>query len=109
MRRPGQGIAHGKARPPVECFPPMCDGAEFARLGAAGKEVREVLARHGLTPAQEKKVLAALMAQKTIAGRRQDQWPEAGKDTLDLVYGYILAATARQTAAFAAAPIEGHA
>jgi len=54
-------------------------------------------------------VLAALMAQKTIAGRRQDQWPEAGKDTLDLVYGYILAATARQTAAFAAAPIEGHA
>jgi hypothetical protein len=48
-----------------------------------------------------------LMAQKTIAGRRQDQWPEAGKDTLDLVYGYILAATARQTAAFAAAPIEG--
>jgi len=87
----------------------MCDGAEFARLGAAGKEVREVLARHGLTQAQEKKVLAALMTQKTIAGRRQDQWPEAGKDTLDLVYGYILAATARQTAVFAAAPIEGRA
>jgi hypothetical protein len=109
MRGPGQRIAHGRARPPVEGSPPMCDAAEFARLGAAGKEVREVLARHGLTPAQEKKVLAALMAQKTIAGRRQDQWPEAGKDTLDLVYGYILAATARQTAAFAAAPIEGHA
>ena len=109
MRGPGQRIAHGKARPHAEGSRPMCDGVEFARLGAAGKEVREVLARHGLTPAQEKKVLAALMAQKTIAGRRQDQWPEAGKDTLDLVYGYILAATARQTAAFAAAPIEGHA
>jgi hypothetical protein len=87
----------------------MCDGVEFARLGAAGKEVREVLARHGLTPAQERKVLAALLAHKTIAGRRQDQWAEAGKGTLDMVYGYILGETARQTAVFAAAPIEGHA
>jgi len=88
MRGPSQRIGRGKARP---------------------QEVREVLARHGLMPAQEKKVLAALMAQKTIAGRRQDQWAEAAQDTLDLVYGYILAARARQTAAFAAAPIEGHA
>ncbi len=87
----------------------MCDGVELARLGLAGRRLREALARQGLTPAEEKQVLAALLAHKTIAGRRQDQWPEAGKDTLDLVYGYILAATARQTAAFAAAPIEGHA
>lgn len=50
---------------------------------------------------------AAQMAQKTIAGRRQDEWPQAGKDTLDMVLGYILAASKRQVAAFAAAPVEG--
>jgi hypothetical protein len=87
----------------------MCEGVELARLGAAGKEVREVLAWHGLTAAEEKQVLAALLAHKTIAGRRQDQWAEAGKGTLDLVYGFILGETARQAAVFAAAPIEGHA
>ena len=70
MRGPSQRIGRGKARPRAEGSRPMCDAAEFARLGLAGKEVREVLARHGLMPAQEKKVLAALMAQKTIAGRR---------------------------------------
>jgi hypothetical protein len=87
----------------------MCDGAEFARLALAGRRLREALARQGLTPAEERQMLAALLAHKTIAGRRQDQWVDAGKDTLDLVYGYILAETARQTAAFAAARIEGHA
>jgi len=87
----------------------MCDGAEFARLGLAGRRLREALARQGLTPAEERQVLAALLAHKTIAGRRQDQWAEAGKGTLDLVYGFILGETARQTAVFAAAPIEGRA
>lgn len=85
----------------------MCEQLELMRLGVAGKEVREVLARHKLTVDQEKKVLAALMAQKTIAGRRQDEWQQAGKDTLDMVLGYILAASKRQVAAFAAAPVEG--
>ena len=97
------------ARPPVEGSRPMCDGAEFARLGLAGRRLREALARQGLTPAEERQVLAALLAHKTIAGRRQDQWAEAGKGTLDLVYGFILGETARQTAVFAAAPIEGRA
>ncbi len=87
----------------------MSEGVELARLGIAGRRLREALARQGLTPAEERQVLAALLAHKTIAGRRQDQWAEAGKGTLDMVYAYILGETARQTAVFAAAPIEGHA
>ncbi len=87
----------------------MCDGVELARVSLAGRRLREAIARQGLTPAEERQVLAALLAHKTIAGRRQDQWAEAGKGTLDLVYGFILGETARQTAVFAAAPIEGHA
>jgi hypothetical protein len=67
----------------------MCDGAEFARLGAAGKEVREVLARHAL------------------ADRRQCEWPQAARATVDLVGGYILAARARRMAALAAVPPRG--
>ena len=85
----------------------MCEQLELMRLGVAGKELREVLARHKLTVDQEKKVLVALMAQKTIQGRRQDEWPAAGKETLDMVHGYILAASKRQVAVFAAAPVEG--
>jgi hypothetical protein len=87
----------------------MSEGVELARVSLAGRRLREALARQGLTPAEERQVLAALLAHKTIAGRRQDQWAEAGTDTLDMVYGYILGETARQTAAFAAAPIEGRA
>jgi hypothetical protein len=80
----------------------MCDGAEFARLGRAGKEVREVLARHGLNVDQGQRVLAALMAQNTLADRRQCEWPQAARATVDLVGGYILAARARRMAALAA-------
>ena len=93
----------------MEGFRPMSEGGELARVSLAGRRLREALARQGLTPAEEKQVLAALLAHKTIAGRRQGQWAEAGKDTLDMVYGYILGETARQTAVFAAAPIGGHA
>jgi hypothetical protein len=107
MRGPSQRIAHGKARPRVEGSRPMCDGAEFARLGAAGKEVREVLARHGLNVDQGQRVLAALMAQNTLADRRQCEWPQAARATVDLVGGYILAARARRMAALAAAPPRG--
>lgn len=87
----------------------MCDESVLLRLGVAGKEVREVLTRHKLTVDQEKRVLAALLANGTILGRRQDEWPEAGKNTLDLVYGYILAAMSRQQAVLAEAPVRGHA
>jgi hypothetical protein len=107
MRGPGQRIAHGRARPHVEGTRPMCDAAEFARLGAAGKEVREVLARHGLNVDQGQRVLAALMAQNTLADRRQCEWPQAARATVDLVGGYILAARARRMAALAAAPPRG--
>jgi hypothetical protein len=88
---------------------PLCEQAEFMLLGAVGREVREVFARHKLTRAQVDKVLAALLANGTILGRRQDEWPEAGKNTLDLVYGYILAAMSRQQAVLAEAPVRGHA
>jgi hypothetical protein len=109
MRRPSPKIAHGKGRPRVEGSRPMCDAAEFARLGRAGREVREVLARQRLTLAEERQVLAALLAHKTIAGHRQDEWARVGKDTLEMVYCFILGETAHQTAAFAAAPIGGNA
>jgi len=85
----------------------MCDAAEFARLGLAGKEVREVLARHGLNVDQGQRVLAALMAQNTLADRRQCEWPQAARATVDLVGGYILAARARRMAALAAMPPRG--
>ena len=107
MLAPGQRIAHGKARPRAEGSRPMCDAAEFARLGAAGKEVREVLARHELDVDQAQRVLAALMAQNTLLGRRQSDWPQAARATVDLVGGYILAARARRMAALAAVPPRG--
>jgi hypothetical protein len=107
MRGPSQRIGRGKARPHAEGSRPMCDAVEFARLGAAGKEVREVLARHGLNVDQGQRVLAALMAQNTLADRRQCEWPQAARATVDLVGGYILAARARRMAALAAAPPRG--
>lgn len=85
----------------------MCDAAEFARLGVAGRDVREVLTRHGLNVDQAQKVLAALMAQNTLADRRQCEWPEAARATVDLVGGYILAARARRMKALAAVPPRG--
>jgi hypothetical protein len=109
MRRPSQRIAHGKVRLRAEGSRPMCDAVELARLGRAGREVREVLARQRLTPAEERQVLAALLAHKTITGHRQDEWARVGKDTLDMVYCFILGETAHQTAAFAAAPVVGNA
>jgi hypothetical protein len=107
MRGPGQRTAHGKALPHVEGSRPMCDAAEFARLGVAGRDVREVLTRHGLNVDQAQKVLAALMAQNTLADRRQCEWPEAARATVDLVGGYILAARARRMKALAAVPPRG--
>jgi len=87
----------------------MSDQGELLLLGAVGREVREVFARHKLTRPQADKVLAALLANSAVLGRRQDEWPAAGKNTLDLVYGYILAAISRQQAVLADAPVGGHA
>jgi hypothetical protein len=61
-------------------------------LALAGVEVRYALDWFNLSPDDRLKVLAAEMARITVETPAQDEWPAPAQGTVNLVYGYILAA-----------------
>lgn len=87
----------------------MSELAEHLRLAQAGLALRMVMAAHDLSREQRMKVLAALYAHATIAGQRQDEWPEALMQSLERVRGYIVAECRRQQAVLAETPARGNA
>ncbi len=77
----------------------MSDDRELMRVSIAGAEVRHVLDRRDLSPDDRLKVLAAEMARITVETPAQDEWPAPAKGTVNLVYGYILAARRKEAVA----------
>ena len=70
----------------------MSDDRELMRVSIAGAEVRHVLDRRDLSADDRLKVLAAEMARITVETPVQDKWPAPARNSVNLVYSYILAA-----------------
>jgi hypothetical protein len=68
-------------------------------LALAGVEVRYALDWFNLSPNDRLKVLAAEMARITVETPAQDEWPAPAKNSINLVYGYILAARRKEAVA----------
>ena len=61
-------------------------------LALAGVEVRYALDWFNLSADDRLKVLAAEMARITVETPAQDKWPASARNSVNLVYSYILAA-----------------
>ena len=68
-------------------------------LALAGVEVRYALDWFNLSADDRLKVLAAEMARITVETPVQDKWPAPARNSVNLVYSYILAARRKQAVA----------